>query len=409
MDLRRILLNLKIARRSLVQFKWRTSLAVLGVFFGTFSLIIVSNLSGSLAIKTEQEIDSLGKDLLIVRSGIVRRVGAGTPLMSGATNLTPEDARAIQDAVSSVADLSAAGYKTFPVRYGNTVLKGILVNGVEPNFQDIRNFHAREGSFVSAQDNLDRNKVAVVGRTIVEKLFGDEDPIGKYILISRVPFQVIGIMEEKGTDVSGADQDSQIFIPLQTFLKTLVNKTNVNNVYVQVTGSEFIPAAKADIESLLRKRHKIGPGQNDDFAVIDMKDVLALKTQAMDLITVLGRIAAAVSFIIGGLGILSIMILIVNERKLEIGIRRAVGSRKRDIILQFLIESSIISLAGGTIGVFSGALFSVILLRVLKYPFALSLTGLVIAFGASVLVGILAGIYPSKKATQFEPVDIIRT
>ena len=409
MDLRRILLNLKIARRSLVQFKWRTSLAVLGVFFGTFSLIIVSNLSGSLAIKTEQEIDSLGKDLLIVRSGIVRRVGAGTPLMSRATNLTPEDARAIQDSISSVADLSAAGYKTFPVRYGNTVLKGILVNGVEPNFQDIRNFHAREGSFVTAQDNLDRNKVAVVGRTIVEKLFGDEDPIGKYILISRVPFQVIGIMEEKGTDVSGADQDSQIFIPLQTFLKTLVNKTNVNNVYVQVTGGELIPAAKTDIENLLRKRHKIGPGQNDDFAVIDMKDVLALKTQAMDLITVLGRIAAAVSFIIGGLGILSIMILIVNERKLEIGIRRAVGSRKRDIILQFLIESSIISLAGGTIGVFSGALLSVVLLRVLKYPFTLSLTGLVIAFGASVLVGILAGIYPSKKATQFEPVDIIRT
>ena len=409
MDLRRILLNLKIARRSLVQFKWRTSLAVLGVFFGTFSLIIVSNLSGSLAIKTEQEIDSLGKDLLIVRSGIVRRVGAGTPLMSGATNLTPEDARAIQDAVSSVADLSEAGYKTFPVRYGNRVLKGILVNGVEANFQDIRNFHARDGSFVTAQDNHDRNKVAVVGRTIVEKLFGDEDPIGKYILISRVPFQVIGIMEEKGTDVSGADQDSQIFIPLQTFLKTLVNKTNVNNVYVQVTGSEFIPAAKADIESLLRKRHKIGPGQNDDFAVIDMKDVLALKTQAMDLITVLGRIAAAVSFIIGGLGILSIMILIVNERKLEIGIRRAVGSRKRDIILQFLIESSIISLAGGTIGVFSGALLSVALLRVLKYPFTLSLSGLAIAFSASVLVGILAGIYPSKKATQFEPVDIIRT
>ncbi len=409
MDLRRILLNLKIARRSLVQFKWRTSLAVLGVFFGTFSLIIVSNLSGSLAIKTEQEIDSLGKDLLIVRSGIVRRVGTGTPLMSGATNLTPEDARAIQDSVSSVADLSAAGYKTFPVRYGNTVLKGILVNGVEPNFQDIRNFHVREGSFVTEQDNQDRNKVAVLGRTVVEKLFGDEDPIGKYILIWRVPFQVIGIMEEKGTDVSGADQDSQIFVPLQIFLKALVNKTNVNNVYVQVTSGEFIPAAKTDIENLLRKRHKIGPGQNDDFAVIDMKDVLALKTQAMDLITVLGRIAAAVSFIIGGIGILSIMILIVNERKLEIGIRRAVGSRKRDIILQFLIESSIISLAGGTIGVFSGALLSVVLLRVLKYPFTLSLSGLAIAFGASVLVGILAGIYPSKKATQFEPVDIIRT
>ncbi len=409
MDLRRILLNLKIARRSLVQFKWRTSLAVLGVFFGTFSLIIVSNLSGSLAVKTEQEIDSLGTNLLIVRSGIVRRVGAGTPLMSQATNLTPEDARAIKDSIPAVAALSAAGYKTFPVRYGNVSLKGILIGGVEPNFQDIRNFHAREGSFISEQDNLDRNKVAVLGRTVVEKLFGDEDPIGKYILIWRVPFQVIGIMEEKGSDVSGADQDNQIFIPLQTYLKVLVNKTNVSNIFVQITRDDLIPATKTDMEALLRKRHKIGPGQNDDFAVIDMKDVMALKTQAMDLITVLGRIAAAVSFIIGGLGILSIMILIVNERKLEIGIRRAVGSRKRDIILQFLIESSIISLAGGTIGVFSGALLSVILLRVLKYPFTLSLTGLLIAFGASVLVGILAGIYPSKKATQFEPVDIIRT
>jgi putative ABC transport system permease protein len=409
MDLRRILLNLKIARRSLVQFKWRTALAVLGVFFGTFSLIIVSNLSGALAVKTEQEIDSLGKNLLIVRSGIVRRVGAGTPLMSQATNLTPEDARAIKDSLPSVADLSAAGYKTFPVRYGSVSLKGILIGGVESNFQEIRNFHAREGSFISEQDNLDRNKVAVLGRTVVEKLFGDEDPIGKYILIWRVPFQVIGVMEEKGSDVSGADQDNQIFVPLQTFLKVLVNKTNVSNIFVQVAREDLISTTKTDIESLLRKRHKIGQGQNDDFAVIDMKDVLALKAQAMDLITVLGRIAAAVSFIIGGLGILSIMILIVNERKLEIGIRRAVGSRKRDIVMQFLIESSIISLAGGMIGVFSGALISVILLGVLKYPFTLSLAGLAIAFGASVLVGVLAGIYPSKKATLFEPVDILRT
>lgn len=409
MDLRRILLNLKIARRSLVQFKWRTTLAVLGVFFGTFSLIIVSNLSGSLAVKTEQEIDSLGKNLLIVRSGIVRRVGAGTPLMSQATNLTPDDAQAIMESLPSVTELSSAAYKTLPVRYGNVSLKGILIGGVETNFQDVRNFHADQGTFFSDQDDLDRNKVAVLGRTVVEKLFGEEDPIGKHILIWRVPFQVIGIMEAKGSDVSGADQDNQIFVPLQTFLKVLVNKTNVSNIYVQVLRDDLIADTKSGIEGLLRNRHKIGPGQNDDFAVIDMKDVLALKAQAMDLITVLGRIAAAVSFIIGGLGILSIMILIVNERKLEIGIRRAVGSRKRDIILQFLIESSIISLAGGMIGVLSGALLSVGLLRVLQYPFTLSPTGLVIAFFASVLVGILAGIYPSKKATQFEPVDILRT
>jgi len=409
MDVRRIFLNLKIARRSLVQFKWRTMLAVLGVFFGTFSLIIVSNLSGSLVIKTEQDIDSMGKDLLIVRSGIVRRVGAGMPLMSSATNLTPEDARAIKDSIPSVSDLSATGYKTLPVRYGNTVLKGILVNGVEPNFQDIRNFYVRQGNFITEKDNEDRAKVAVLGRTVVDKLFGNEDPIGKYILIWRVPCQVIGIMEEKGSDVSGADQDSQIFIPLQMFLKSMVNKTNVNNIYVQVTREELIPTAKADIENLLRKRHKIRPGENDDFGVIDMKDVLALKTQAMDLITVLGRIAAAASFVIGGLGILSIMILIVNERKVEIGIRRAVGSRKRDITLQFLMESSFISLTGGMVGVVAGSLLTVLLFQILKYPFTLSMIGLILSFAASVAVGVMAGIYPAKKATLIEPVDIIRS
>jgi putative ABC transport system permease protein len=409
MDLRRLFLNLKIARRSLVQFKWRTMLAVLGVFFGTFSLIIVSNLSGSLAIKTEQDIDSMGKDLLIVRSGIVRRVGAGMPLMSSATNLTPEDARAIKDSIPSVSDLSAVGYKTLPVRYGNTALKGILVNGVEPNFQDIRNFYVRQGSFITEKHNEDRAKVAVLGRTVVEKLFGDENPIGQYILIWRVPCQVIGIMEEKGADVSGADQDSQIFVPLQTFLKSMVNKTNVNNIYVQVTREDLISSAKADIENLLRKRHKIRPGENDDFGVIDMKDVLALKTQAMDLITVLGRIAAAASFVIGGLGILSIMILIVNERKVEIGIRRAVGSRKKDITLQFLMESSFISLTGGMVGVVAGLLLTVLLFQILKYPFTLSMIGLLLSFAASVAVGVMAGIYPAKKATLIEPVDIIRS
>jgi putative ABC transport system permease protein len=409
MNLRRIFLNLKIARRSLVQFKWRTALAVLGVFFGTFSLIIVSNLSGSLAIKTEQEIDSMGKNLLIVRSGIVRRVGPGARLMSEATNLTMEDARAMIDSVPSLSDMSPLGYKTFPVRYGGTVLKAILVNGVEPNFQEIRNFHVQEGVFITEEDNRNFNKVAVLGRSVVEKLFGAENPIGKYILIWRVPCQVIGIMEPKGTDVSGADQDNQIFVPLQMFLKLLVNKTNVNTIYVQTRKEEQLPSAKAAIEQLLRKRHKIRPGLSDDFAVIDLKDVLALKTQAMNLITVLGRIAAAVSFIIGGLGILSIMILIVNERKVEIGIRRAVGSRRRDIVLQFLMESSFISFTGGMVGVFAGALLSMILLRVLQYPFTISLTGLLVSFLASVAVGILAGIYPSKKATLIEPVDIIRS
>jgi putative ABC transport system permease protein len=405
----RVSLNLKIAWRSLLNFKLRSALALLGVFLGTFSLIVVSNLAGSLSRKTQVELDKLGKDLLIVRSGLVRRFGPGVPLISEATNLTLEDARALAEGCVFVKKVSPASSKAFPVRLGNTTLPSILVSGVMPNFPETRNFNVSEGSFITEGDNANLNKVAVLGKTVATKLFGDREPIGKYIFIYRVPCLVIGVMEEKGSDLSGADQDTQIFIPLMTYLRRFVNKAYISVIYVQLAADQSTPQAKADIEGLVRRGHDIKPGQKDDFTVIDLKDVAALKTQAMSMITVLGRISATVSFVIGGIGILSIMILIVNERRVEIGIRRAVGSRKRDIILQFLLESSVIALSGGMVGVLLGFLVSVLIFRLADLPLTISLPGLLVSFGASVAVGILAGIYPSTKATTIQPVDVIRS
>lgn len=407
--MKRISLNLKIAWRSLCNFRLRTSLAVLGVFLGTFSLIVVSNLSGSLSKKTEMEIENLGKNLLIVRSGIVRRVASGTRLLSEATTLTLNDARAIALQSRAVNTISPSSNKPFPARYGSITLTSVLVVGAVPNYTEIRNHHIEEGSFITESDNKDLNKVAVLGKRVAEKLFGEENPIGKYILIFRVPCQVIGIMEEKGVDISGIDQDNQIFIPLNTYLRRFVNKDFINSIYIQVIDDKSIPNAKTEIEEILRKRHKIGGDKKEDFTVIDLKDVMALKTQATSMITVLGRISAVVSFLIGGLGILSIMILIVNERRVEIGIRRAVGSRKRDIILQFLMESSFISFSGGMVGVVIGFITSAVIFKISKLPFTISLIGIMLSFAASVTVGILAGIYPSKKATMIQPVDIIRS
>ena len=407
--MKRISLNLKIAWRSLCNFRLRTSLAVLGVFLGTFSLIVVSNLSDSLSKKTEMEIENLGKNLLIVRSGIVRRVASGTRLLSEATTLTLNDARAIALQSRAVNTISPSSNKPFPVRYDNITLTSVLVVGAVPNYTEIRNHHIEEGSFITESDNKDLNKVAVLGKRVAEKLFGEENPIGKHILIFRVPCQVIGIMEEKGVDISGIDQDNQIFIPLNTYLRRFVNKDYINSIYVQVMDDKSIPDAKNEIEEILRKRHKIGGDKKEDFTVIDLKDVMALKTQATSMITVLGRISAVVSFLIGGLGILSIMILIVNERRVEIGIRRAVGSRKRDIILQFLMESSFISFSGGMVGVVIGFITSAVIFKISKLPFTISLAGILLSFAASVAVGILAGIYPSKKATTIQPVDIIRS
>ncbi|MEI7670953.1 MAG: ABC transporter permease [Deltaproteobacteria bacterium] len=407
--MKRIFLNLKIALGSLGNFKLRTALATLGVVFGTFSLVVVGNLSDSLALKTEQEIANLGNNLIIVVSGQVRRHGPSTPLISRATNLTPGDAEAIANNLPAAARAAPSGFKAFPVRRGNTVLKTIAVNGVTPDFGEVRNFEIAAGTPITEEDNRLQRKVALIGSATAEKLFGEENPIGKTILIWRVPCQIIGVMAEKGADIAGNDQDNQIFVPLKTFLRNFVNQENVNIIYVQAVSVEAIEPLRKEIEALLRVRHGIRKEMKDDFTVLDLKEVTALKSQAMGLISVLGRIAAAASFLIGALGILSIMILIVNERRVEIGIRRAVGSRKRDIILQFLLESSFISVSGGIIGMAAGFLMSLAIAKVLGYPATVSVPGLLLAFAASALSGIVAGIYPSFKATQIHPVDIIRS
>ena len=407
--MKRLYLNLKIAWRALLNFKFRTTLAVLGVFFGTFSLIVVSNLSKSLSLKAVAEVDKFGKNLLIVQSGIVRKVGTTTRLLSESKTLTVNDAQAIADSLENVKDISSSDSKPFPVRYGDIVLKGIPIIGVMPNYQEIRNFYVKEGRFISENDNDNLNKVAVLGGRVAEKLFGDQNPIDKYVLVFRVPLRVIGVMEEKVLDISGADQDNQVFIPLNTFLRRFVNKDYINTIFVQAVDESSISNAKTRIEELLRKRHKIGEGQKDDFTVIDLKDVMALKTQTMSMITFLGRTSAAIAFLIGGIGILSIMILIVNERRLEIGIRRAVGATKRDIILQFLTEASFISIGGGTVGVILSFVATLIIYTISKLPFVFSPVGYIIAFIASASTGILAGIYPSKKAITIQPVDVIRS
>ncbi len=407
--MRRIVLNLSIALRSLTSFKLRTSLAVLGVFLGTFSLILVSNLADSLAKMGQMELDKLGKNLLVVRSGTVLRFGPQTRLFTEAAKLNLDDARAIAEGSPFIAAVSPATFKNFPVRYGSVVLSAILVTGASPNYPEVRNFYPKEGAFITEEDNQQLARVAVIGKKVAEKLFGSENPLGKHILIWRVPCQVIGVMEEKGVDVSNVDQDNQIFVPINAFLRRFVNKDFINNIFVQTTDGEALVPAKKEIEEILRLRHKINPGQKDDFTVIDLKDIMALKSQATALITILGRISATVSFLIGAIGILSIMILIVNERRVEIGIRRAVGSRKRDIILQFLLESSFISFMGGLAGVFLGLVISILVFSLSQLPFSISLGGLGLAFAASVTVGILAGIYPSQRATTIQPVDIIRS
>ena len=406
----RIILNLLIAWRSLNIYKIRSFFAMLGVFLGTFSLIVVSNLSGSFTEKMLTEIDKMGTNLLIVKNGIVKHFGRKTELLSEAAALTIDDSVAIMQGSTFIKNVSPACNKTFTLRYKGKVLTSILIVGVSPNYQETRSCFVQKGRFISKADNTDLNRVVVLGTRVVERLFDDKkNPVGKYILIARVPFLVTGIMEEKGADISGADQDNQVIIPLNTFMKRLVKKDFIDTIYVQAENEDSIPLAQTEVELILRKRHRIADDKDDDFTVIDLKDFKDLKTKTTDMITILGRISAVVSFLIGGIGILSIMILIVNERRVEIGIRRAVGAKKKDIIFQFLMESSIISLCGGIAGVLAGFSLSIIIFKLSNLPLNISIAGLIFSFIASVTVGTIAGIYPSKSAIAIQPVDIIRS
>ena len=406
--MKRIILNLTIAPRYLYSFRLRSALAILGVFLGTFSLIVVYNLSDSLALKARLEVEKLGRDLLVVRSGQMARFGRGARFISEEPNISQADIQSIVSRVAYVTEAAPSATTNFPVRFGGVVLTDVMVTGVTPAYALVRNFSVRHGTFISETDNRNRAAVAVLGSRVARRLFGDVDPLGKHVMLQRFPCQVIGVMEEKGTDLSGIDQDTQIFVPLDTYLRRLVNQRYVSTVHVQVTDTAALAPAKTEIESILRRRHKIERGKRDDFAVLDMRDLTELQSEAMTTITILGRVSAIISFLIGGLGILSIMTLMVNERKMEIGIRRAVGSRRRDIMLQFLLESSFISVSGGLVGVVLGFAGSVIVFQVSALPFSVSGVGLIISFAASLLVGMGGGAYPARKAIAVPPVHTLR-
>jgi putative ABC transport system permease protein len=407
--MKRIYLNLTIALRSLFNFKVRSLIALLGVFLGTFSLIVVSNFSGSFSRKTTMEINKLGENLLIIKPGIVTRFDRRSTLLSDASNLTLYDASVIAESSIFIKEISPSSSKIFPIRYKEKVLPPTLIVGVTSNYSKTRHHFHQKGRFITESDHINQKNIAVIGSKIADELFENENPVGKYLLIYRVPCLVVGIMEEKGSDISGTDLDNQIFIPLNTFLKKFVNKTYLDTIYAQAVNEASIPFAKSEMERILREQHHLTSNKENDFTIIDLKDVMELKTQTINMITVLGRTSAAVSFIVGGIGILSIMILIVNERKIEIGIRRAVGSKKKDIILQFIFESSIISLCGGICGLAFGITVSIIIFAVSGLPFFISAIGLIFSFTASVATGILAGIYPSQKAVAIQPVDIIKS
>jgi len=398
----------KIALKTLGAHKMRTALAVIGIVIGVFAVVLMVAIGRGAQESVLKKIQGLGTNLIIVTAGKVRII-AGRPRQTGTTtSLTMRDAEALALESAAISGAAAFQGKKYLVKYGDASTNTI-VSGTTPEFSDIRNFRPALGRFFTEDEVKASQRVAVLGKTVVRNLFEDRAVIGETIRINNVPFEVIGILEEKGVNAIGQDDDDQIIIPITTVMHRLMNVIYVNSVYVSARDVALMDKAVADISSILRERHHLKPGKDDDFSVQNQMDIIRAEQETSETFTMLLGGIAAISLLVGGVGILAIMLISIKERTREIGLRRAVGARRKDILLQFLIEALVLSVAGGIIGVVLGVAGSLITGWTTELPTSVSGLSIVVAFLFSAAIGLFFGIYPAKKAAEFDPIHALRS
>ncbi len=401
--------NLKISKKALLSHKMRTLLALLGVVIGVFAVIIMVSIGNGARSEVVSRIEAMGTNLLIVSAGDVR-IFAGRPRTRGqVTTLTLQDAEAILREVPEVIAATPAGTGKMQVKCGGYSTT-TTITGVSPDFPTVRSFNAEKGWFFSATENRVSKRVAVLGHGVAENLFDDADPLGAIIRVGRAPFEVVGVMESKGVDIYGTDQDDQIFIPINTALRRVFNQDHIATVYLRIDSRDDMQTAQAKVRDLLRERHGLNSGEEpDDFTIQSQTDLIEAQQEASDTFTTLTASIAGISMVVGGIGILAVMLLSIRERRREIGLRMAVGARRFDVRLQFLFEAAILSVGGGLIGICMGVIASLMLKWILEWSIAISLFSIVLSFGFSLLTGLFFGVYPADTASRLDPIEALRS
>jgi putative ABC transport system permease protein len=399
----------KIAYRSLRANRMRSILTMLGMVIGVSAVIAMVAIGAGANERIAAQISSIGSNLLLVLPGSTTSGGLRSGSGSAPT-LTMADARAIGRELPAVRLAAPSIRSTSPVVYGNQNWS-TLIQGVTPEYFEIRDYRLAEGRFFTADEVDASSKVAVVGRTVVRNLFGDESPAGEILRIKRVPFTVVGVLAEKGQSPQGQDQDDIIIAPITTVQNRLFGSEHPGSVGViiaQAVDRESIGEAEREVVSLLRQRHRIGSGQEEDFSVRNLSEMLAVAEASTRVMSLLLGAIASVSLLVGGIGIMNIMLVSVTERTREIGIRLAVGARERDILVQFLIEAVFLSVAGGAIGILLGVGGSLLISRFAGWSTLISPGAVLVAFSFSAAVGIFFGFYPARKASRLDPIEALR-
>ncbi len=404
-----LLASLRIALRALVVNKMRSALTMLGIIIGVGAVIAMIAVGSGAQKRIAEQIASMGSNLIMIMSGSSTsggmRFGAGT-----VPTLTADDAKAIQTEIPGVKYTAPSINGVAQVVYGNQNWSTIII-GTTPEVLDIRDWPVAAGRPFTQQDVDGATKVCLLGRTVAENLFGGIDPVGQIVRIKKVPFNVVGVLAAKGQSTWGQDQDDIIFVPLSIAQKQLFGMQfpgMVRTIAIQARGPEVMTEVEEQITDLLRQRHRIQPNQENDFSVRNLTEVMSSAEQSAKVMSLLLGAIASISLIVGGIGIMNIMLVSVTERTREIGIRIAVGAKGKDILLQFLIESLVLSLIGGTLGIGIGMGGTLILSSFTRWPVLFSIKAILLSFLFSGSVGVFFGFYPARKASLLNPIEALR-
>jgi putative ABC transport system permease protein len=406
-----LLATIKIALSAIRVNRFRSVLTMLGIIIGVAAVIAMVAVGSGATAGIDEQIQSIGSNLLMVLSGTI--TSSGIRLGSGqAITLTEDDARAITAECPDVEAASPIVRGGAQVVFGNSNW-ATQIQGVTPDYLQIRDYSIAEGRPFTDSDVDGATKVALLGPTVVQNLFGGVDPVGQVFRIKNVPFTVLGVLSAKGQSFGGQDQDDVVLLPISTAKKKVLgagqaNARSVGTIMVQARSDKVMTAAQNEVEELLRQRHHIQAGQEDDFTVRNLSEILSARESAANIMSILLGAIASVSLVVGGIGIMNIMMVSVTERTKEIGLRLAIGARMKDILMQFLVEAVTLSSIGGLIGILLGVTASGIISYFAHWATLVSPTAIVLAFVFSGLVGVFFGYYPARKAASLDPIESLR-
>ena len=405
------LASVRIALRALRVNKLRSVLTMLGIIIGVAAVITMIAIGSGAQAQVEDQIKALGSNLIIVVPGSF--TSGGVRLGTGSrSTLTEDDAFAMQRELSDVHAAAPSLRGSGQVAVGGNNWSTTF-HGVTPEFFEVRNWTIAAGRGFDAADLTGAGKVVLLGETVARHLFGDSDPIGQTVRVRKVPMEVIGLLERKGQTLNGQDYDDVILMPLTTARNRILGGTQaklrlVHNIAVKVRDGADIAHAEAEMRQLLRQRHRIQPGQDDDFSLRNLAEVLGAREESTRIMTLLLAAVASVSLFVGGIGIMNIMLVSVTERTREIGLRMAVGARGRDILSQFLVEAVTLALVGGVCGIALGVGGSYAIAHFAGWRTALDVDAIVLAVGFAAAVGVFFGFYPARKASRLLPIEALR-